>query len=199
MSIMGHNNDSHDFKTNFVSKLRGFTIVELLIVVVVIGILAAIVTVAYTGITTQAKTASTISELKAWQKLFELYKAQFGDYPDPVVSGDGPSNQYYCLGTGFPGGSCQSTNLTGTYGVAESTGATIMTELAKVGTPPSNSSKWTVNYNTGPYLRFIPGATPFYQLQTIIQSTTGCPSGTTAGWYGDATYDHRQHCLITLS
>lgn len=181
----------------FVMKLRGFTIVELLIVVVVIGILAAIVTVAYTGITTQAKTASTISELKAWHKLYELYKAQFGDYPDPVVGGDGPSNQDWCLGTGFPNSSCLSTNTASIYSVAESTGATIMTELAKVGTPPSNSSKWTVNSTTGPYVRLISGS--YYRLETIIQSTDGCPGGTQTGWYGDAAYDHRQHCHIDLN
>lgn len=37
---------------------RGFTIVELLVVIVVIGILAAITVVSYTGITTKANTAA---------------------------------------------------------------------------------------------------------------------------------------------
>jgi len=39
-------------------KYNGFTIVELLVVIVVIGILAAITVVSYTGITTKANTAS---------------------------------------------------------------------------------------------------------------------------------------------
>ncbi len=64
---------------------RGFTIVELLIVVVVIAILAAITIVSYAGI--QEKTANTkiMSDLKAMQKLIESYKSIHGVYPDGGV------------------------------------------------------------------------------------------------------------------
>jgi len=43
---------------NIKTKDHGFTIVELLVVIVVIGILAAITIVSYTGITARANTAS---------------------------------------------------------------------------------------------------------------------------------------------
>jgi prepilin-type N-terminal cleavage/methylation domain-containing protein len=46
-------------------KSRGFTIVELLVVVVVIGILAAITIVSYTGITARANTAAGVSAMNA--------------------------------------------------------------------------------------------------------------------------------------
>ena len=59
-------------------KNRGFTIVELLIVIVVIAILAAITIVAYNGIQTRAKASAIISDLKATEKAFKLYKASSG-------------------------------------------------------------------------------------------------------------------------
>ncbi len=59
----------------------GFTIVELLIVVVVIGVLAAIVIVAYNGITASANDAAVESDLANMAKKIELFKVQNGAYP----------------------------------------------------------------------------------------------------------------------
>ena len=60
---------------------EGFTIVELLIVIVVIAILAAISIVAYTGIQQRARDNTRISDLKSIQKIVELYKVENGTYP----------------------------------------------------------------------------------------------------------------------
>lgn len=62
-------------------KDSGFTIVELLIVVVVIGVLAAIVIVAYNGITNSAKESAIKTDLQAVGKKLEIYKATNGSYP----------------------------------------------------------------------------------------------------------------------
>lgn len=51
----------------------GFTIVELLIVVVVIAILAAITIVAYNGIQNRAKKSSAISTAQSVLKKIEAY------------------------------------------------------------------------------------------------------------------------------
>lgn len=70
----------------------GFTIVELLIVVVVIAILAAITIVAYNGVQDRATTAKTSDLATSYLKLFKMYKVQEGEIP---VDG---WNETYCLG-----------------------------------------------------------------------------------------------------
>jgi prepilin-type N-terminal cleavage/methylation domain-containing protein len=53
-------------------KQRGFTIVELLIVIVVIGILAAITIVAYNGVQTRAENNKTVAAVNQSVKLLKL-------------------------------------------------------------------------------------------------------------------------------
>lgn len=61
------------------SKQKGFTIVELLIVIVVIGILAAITIVAYNGLQERARAANTTSALSQAAKKLAVYQV---DNPD---------------------------------------------------------------------------------------------------------------------
>jgi prepilin-type N-terminal cleavage/methylation domain-containing protein len=63
------------------SAERGFTIVELLIVIVVIGILAAIVIVAYNGIQDRAKNTKYQTDATAIVKGAEAVNADLGAYP----------------------------------------------------------------------------------------------------------------------
>ena len=60
---------------------RGFTIVELLIVIVVIGILAAIVIVAYNGVQNRANTTSRNSAAENLAKKIEAYNGVKSAYP----------------------------------------------------------------------------------------------------------------------
>lgn len=62
-------------------RQSGFTIVELLIVVVVIAILAAITIVAYNGVTQQAKSARKDSEISTLKNKMELYLVSTSNYP----------------------------------------------------------------------------------------------------------------------
>jgi len=97
-------------------KRQGFTIVELLIVVVVIAILAAITIVSYNGISKNAKNSAIQSSLEQASKKIEMYKIEdpSGLYPASLSaagltlasSGDtlyvysvSSDNKLYCLGS----------------------------------------------------------------------------------------------------
>jgi len=67
----------------------GFTLVEILIVVVILGILAAIVIPQFTGASTEAKESALVSNLQAMRSQIELYKIQHNDnLPGEDSSGD---------------------------------------------------------------------------------------------------------------
>ena len=61
------------------ARKSGFTLVEILIVVVILGILAAIVIPQFTGASTEAKESSLMSNLQAMRSQVELYKIQHND------------------------------------------------------------------------------------------------------------------------
>lgn len=172
---------------------RGFTIVELLIVIVVIGILAAISIVAFNGIQTRAQNTQKFNELKNWQRIFESYRSLKGNYPD------GADGQTYCLGRGFPmgGGSvrrCRDYSGTGTTSVEESLNGTLMTDLEEVTKIPSPSNL-PVGGTVGPYATY---STTQIVLMMWLKGTAGeCPSGTIQSW-ADAP-SSRLACTVVLS
>jgi prepilin-type N-terminal cleavage/methylation domain-containing protein len=78
-------------------KQRGFTIVELLIVVVIIAILAAITIVAYNGIQNRAKSSSIAASAASLQKKLEAYNIDQTAWPATVsvLTGAATSTVYY--------------------------------------------------------------------------------------------------------
>lgn len=63
------------------NKKDGFTIVELLIVIVVIGILATLVIVTFTGIQQKARNSQRQTDINAVDSHVEAFYAQYGFYP----------------------------------------------------------------------------------------------------------------------
>ena|SRR5437588_2471849 len=68
---------------------RGFTLIEILIVVIILGILAAIVIPQFTNASTQAKQSSLASTVQTLRSQIALYRLQHGDtLPDLVTNWD---------------------------------------------------------------------------------------------------------------
>ena len=68
---------------------KGFTLVELLIVIVILGILATVTVFAVTGITNKGKTSACQSDLKTIQIAEEAYNANTGIYGNAGRTGFG--------------------------------------------------------------------------------------------------------------
>lgn len=67
--------------TKFKNKNHGFTIVELLVVIVVIGILATITIVSYTGITQKANSTKALSNAQSVLNVAEVFASAENFYP----------------------------------------------------------------------------------------------------------------------
>ena len=68
---------------------RGFTLVELLIVVVILGILAAIVIPQFASSTQDAREAALDTTLTNMRGMVDLYFKQHNDYPSRNADGEG--------------------------------------------------------------------------------------------------------------
>src|SRR6201995_1136359 len=65
---------------------RGFTLVEILIVVIILGILAAIVIPQFTNASNDARNSSVQSTLQTMRSQLELFKIQHSDPPPAATA-----------------------------------------------------------------------------------------------------------------
>ena len=63
------------------SKTMGFTIVELLVVIVILGVLATISIVAYNGIQNRSQMTVKASNVKTTEKQIEIFRIEHETYP----------------------------------------------------------------------------------------------------------------------
>jgi len=136
----------------------GFTLVEILIVVVILGILAAIVIPQFTEASTEAKESRLVSDLQMMRAQIELYKIQHNDKLPGVET------------------------AAGTYGsVGTETFVNCMTSYTDVDGNPVAGPGANIY---GPYMQKIP-TNPFSNLDlvTFNAATAAATAGTgLAGW-----------------
>lgn len=170
-------------------RQRGFTIVELLIVIVVIAILAAISIVAYNGIQERALNSARTSEARQWQNLLGLYYAEHGEYP---ISAPSSGEATACLGEGFPviDGRQQCWDV---FPGASSNSKAFVNDdlnqkLASFGNLPNSTRVPTRDGSgdgrLGPILRVTSDGV--YRVDVILQ-TSDCPIGTRAWGAGNVS------------
>src|SRR5437773_10849404 len=81
MSVMTHRR----------TRASGFTLVEILIVVIILGILAAIVIPQFTSASQDARKNSVVSQLQTLRSQLELYKLQHLDQLPSTLIGGSPA------------------------------------------------------------------------------------------------------------
>jgi len=142
----------------WVQKQKGFTIVELLVVIVVIAILASISIVAYNGIQQRARDSARDSAVRALKLALEVYKSDFGKYP---AAGANPNAGYNVSGL--------TTSLVPTY-------------ISKVPNDPDTTKILTYVVSTAydGYGILVP-----YESRAKCKYLVG--TGATTGWWNDST------------
>ena len=141
---------------------KGFTIVELLIVIVVIAILAAITIVAYNGIQNRAKNTQMVSATVAYVKAIELYATTNNDTLPMATTA------VQC----FNGIACWA-------GTDVSASQALRTELSKViSSLPTFPAGQVALVTSGTTNDFVNGGnyTGWYVLYQVINTNGECPA-----------------------
>ena len=186
-----------------IQKQRGFTIVELLIVVVVIAILAAITIVAYNGIQNRAKNSALQQSVSQANKKVASYAVLNAEqYPDDlatvgIVNGD-TTYQYRFNNTATPKSFCiTATNGTLSYYISSLDGS------PKTGACPGHGSGGaTTITNLIPYTTFVTGSFPAGSSGVSASSGNGQVSANTTPAMGgptDGSFYRRTYSAATTT
>ena len=163
-------------------KQNGFTIVELLIVIVVIAILAAITVVAFNGVQQRARKSQTIGAVKVYRKLYSSYAVDYDVYP-------GTGN--YCLGSGYPGGLCWDNR---TYTENATTNAGLLNYAKSLPNPSTAAVYRNATDGSRRGILFVSPNNLRYQLEGV-NTDCGLPGATRAFTAGESA---GPECNITV-
>ncbi len=154
---------------------RGFTIVELLIVIVVIAILATLTIVAYNGIQGKAIAATLQSDLDNASKKLKLYQIDNSAYPTTNDCSASPAANSICL---------------------KASGSTTYTAFQVNNSSTSNQTFCLTAMNNGINYRITNDGTPTAgTCSGVLANGTTCPTGFIVV-PGSATYGTNDFCTM---
>lgn len=114
-------------------KDKGFTLVELLIVIVILGILATVTVFAVRGITDQGQKSACDTDKVTLQTAVETFFAQYPGLNAQIPTLAVPVNSALMWGTGSPAITAVTKPATVTFPVTNSAGATPADTLVNAG------------------------------------------------------------------
>ena len=181
---------------------HGFTIVELLVVIVVIGILAAITVVSYTGISQKAIVAMLQSDLGNSAQKLKLYRVEHDAYPATLDGSNCPKDSTgvidtnYCLKPSsgntfaYTSSSPYSTfslvarNTNGTsYRITDGSGPVAYVPIVVTGGAVTTDGAYTIRTFTGSGTLTISGGT-LTGAQVLVVGGGGGGGGSLSGGSG---------------
>ena len=150
----------------------GFTLVELLIVVIILAILAAIIVPQFTAATDDAAQSAYDTNIANIRAAIDLYRQQHQEYPGAVISG---------------GGSCPAGSTAVTGAVGEPAFLAQLRNYTNAAGQACTGTDATFRY--GPYLKDDMPVNPLGTVNTVAVVNTGIlglTSGSSGGWRFDS-------------
>ena len=129
------------------STRRGFTLVEILIVVIILGILAAIVIPQFTNASTEARESNVRSQLQTLRSQIELYKLQHKDVAPALVTSDWEAFTKYTDIDGDVSDTKTATHIYGPYMNAAPVNP--LSGFPTIGAAAADNGGWIYNETTG--------------------------------------------------
>jgi len=126
---------------------RGFTLVEILIVVIILGILAAIVIPQFTNASTEARQSNVRSQLQTLRSQIELYKLQHKDVPPALVTTGWTVFTQYTDIDGATSATKDSTHIYGPY--YQTAPVNPLSDSSVCAAAAADATGWVYNESTG--------------------------------------------------